>query len=72
MTRIAIDDQARAAETALAVCEGALQAATEAHDGRAIADLTFQRDCLAAAVTTLRWLSRGREGCIQLLTTKVG
>ncbi len=52
--------------------ERALQAATAEHDGREIGRLQMQLEGLAAAIVTMRWLARDREGCIQLLTTKIG
>lgn len=70
--RIPISEQMQAVEAAAADAESALEAARSAHDRQEIARLEMQLERLAAAIVTMRWLARDREGCIQLLTTKIG
>lgn len=70
--RIPIDEQLQAVEAAELDAERALELAKAEHDGREIGRLEAQLEGLAAAIVTMRWLARDREGCIQLLTTKIG
>lgn len=70
--RIPIGEQLQAVEAAQLDAETALEAAISEHDGREIGRLQMQLEGLAAAIVTMRWLARDREGCIQLLTTKIG
>lgn len=67
--RIAIGDQVTGVEFARARLAAELDAGPAAMSAGDMAEARANLGRIDAALVTLRWLARDREGCLQLLTT---
>lgn len=67
---LTVQDQLDGVHALLARVNASLEAGASLHNPQRLAQLEQDRGILTAVATTLGWLARDREGCIQMLATR--